>query len=244
MLAAPPAADAQPDDSAAFADVPTELARDKSYPIFQKQLSDHLYRTAALQLFACEASDQYSQPGEKQEDFRKRLQPILTPRRDAERKQAEDQFSKKIDALAGRMQVAEARASAQKWQFFSKLAGFLWVIVDNVLRMKGMGARGRARSPEVALRGVATEKGQQATAQASYDQLAKMKSDLEQQRDQALTDIDARYNAGTLAITPFELKPRKGDITVDHVSLIWLPYRINATGTAEPVYELASPPDP
>ena len=47
MLAAPPAADAQPDDSAAFADVPTELARDKSYPIFQKQLSDHLYRTAA-----------------------------------------------------------------------------------------------------------------------------------------------------------------------------------------------------
>ena len=110
--------------------------------------------------------------------------------------------------------------------------------------MKGMGARGRARSPEVALRGVATEKGQQATAQASYDQLAKMKSDLEQQRDQALTDIDARYNADTLAITPFELKPRKGDINVDHVSLLWLPYRVNATGTAEPVYELASPPDP
>ena len=244
MLAAPPAADAQPDDSAAFADVPTELARDKSYPIFQKQLADHLYRTAALQLFACEASDQYSQPGEKQEDFRKRLQPILTQRRDAERKQTEDQFSKKIDVLAGRMQVAEARASAQKWQFFSKLAGFLWVIVDNVLRMKGMGARGRARSPEVALRGVAAEKGQQATAQASYDQLAKMKSDLEQQRDQALTDINARYNADTLAITPFELKPRKGDISVDHVALIWLPYRTNATGTAEPVYELASTSDP
>jgi hypothetical protein len=240
VLSAPPAADAQPDDSGAFADVPTELAREKSYPIFQRQLSDHLYRTAALQLFACQASDQYSQPGEKREDFRTRLQPILAQRRDAVRKQTEDQFGKKLDAIAGRLQVAEARASAQKWQFFSKLAGFVWVIVDAVLRMKGMGGRGRARSPEVALRGVATEKGQQATAQASFDQLAKMKSDLEQERDKSLADIDARYNADTLAITPFELKPRKGDITVDHVSLLWLPFRINAAGSAEPVYELAA----
>jgi hypothetical protein len=238
VLPTPPSADAQPDDSGIFADVPAELARDKSYPIFQRQLSDHLYRTAALKLWACEASDQYSQPGEKQEDFRKRLQPTLAQCRDAERQQIQDQFGKKTDAIDGRLQVAAARASAQRWQFFSKIASFIWVVVDNVLRVKGMGGRGRARSPEVALRGMATEKGQQDTAQASYDQLAKMKADLESQRDKALADSDAKYNADNLALTPFELKPRKGDISVDHVTLLWLPYRVNAANTAEPVYDL------
>jgi hypothetical protein len=41
-----------------------------------------------------------------------------------------------------------------------------------------------------------------------------------------------------LAITPFEIKPQKGDVEADEVSLVWLPYRISPAGAVEPVYEI------
>ena len=44
--------DDEPDDRGQFADLPSELARDKSYPIFARQLKDHLYREESLKLLA------------------------------------------------------------------------------------------------------------------------------------------------------------------------------------------------
>jgi len=38
------------------------------------------------------------------------------------------------------------------------------------------------------------------------------------------------------------LKPRKSDIEVDRVSLVWLPYRLDMVGKVEPVYQLPLPP--
>ena len=75
--------------------LPTELARDKSYPIFQRQFSDHLYRVASLALWSCDPLEQFSKPGEKQEDFRARLASQASERRDAERaKVSRDVFAK------------------------------------------------------------------------------------------------------------------------------------------------------
>lgn len=33
------------------------------------------------------------------------------------------------------------------------------------------------------------------------------------------------------------LKPRKSDVEIDHVSLVWLPFRVDADGRAEAVYQ-------
>ena len=45
---APAATDNAPDSQAHFAELPSELAREKSYPIFLRQLKDHLYRESVL----------------------------------------------------------------------------------------------------------------------------------------------------------------------------------------------------
>jgi len=43
-----------------------------------------------------------------------------------------------------------------------------------------------------------------------------------------------------LKLNSREVKPRKSDIQVDRVSLVWLPYRVDDRGGAEPVYEIPS----
>ncbi|HEY2760307.1 MAG TPA: ATP-binding protein, partial [Pirellulales bacterium] len=237
IFAESPSTDPQPDDSAAFADLPAELAREKSYPIFQRQLSDHLYRTASLAIWTCELLEQYSKPDEAQADFRARLATQVSARREAERARVTSTYAPKLAAADADIAKQQAKASTEKWQFFAKLGSVAMVAVDAVLRAKGMGPRGRPRSASTAFSQAAKEHGEQAVVQVDLATALDNKQRLEQARDQALADVDAKYNSDTVPLARFELKPRKGDITVDQVVLLWLPFRVDGAGRAEAVYQ-------
>jgi hypothetical protein len=105
-----------------------------------------------------------------------------------------------------------------------------------VLRATGHGRRGRPRSAEVALRQAATERGQQTTAQLSYNHAMQEKQRLEQELQERLQALDAQFDANKFEIEPLPLSPRKGDVDVDEISLLWLPWRVDAAGRAEPAY--------
>src|SRR5262249_17145668 len=94
-----PATDAQPDNSGHFADLPSELARDKSYTIFGRQLKDHLYREASLKLLKCESVDGMSKPDESEADFRSRLTPNLASQLTAEKAKLEEKYAPKLAKL-------------------------------------------------------------------------------------------------------------------------------------------------
>jgi hypothetical protein len=96
----------------------------------------------------------------------------------------------------------------------------------------------------VAIRGVATERGQQVSAQASLDKLLDERKSLSEERDKALANLDAKFEPEALKLDDLVLKPRKTDIEIDRVSLAWLPFRVDARGTVAPVYKLpTSAPD-
>lgn len=243
------AVEGEPDAAAAFAALPSELAREKSYAIFARQLADHLYREATLKVLRCALLDATARPDESRDMFLERLEPLAAERRIAERAKAEDQFAKKLTDLEARIRKAEAGVSSQRWQFWSRVTGFLWIVVETVLRVTGYyGRRGRPRSPEVALRGMATERGQQVSAQASLDKLVDEQKSHAALRDRALAEIDVRFQSDKLPIDELVLKPRKADIETDRVSLAWLPYRVDAGGNVERVFltpdlsPLTSPP--
>jgi hypothetical protein len=238
-LTAPVDGDREPDRQAKFAELPAELSREKSYQVFRRQLAEHLYRTVSLQLWRCEHVDQVSRSSETEVEFRARLVPTLAQRRSVERQRLEQQFAARLNDLESRIQIAQSRVSTQKWQFWSRITGFVWVVVEAGLRFKGMGRRGRPRSAEVAMRSVASERGQQATAQAALDKLLAERQSLEQQRDQELARIEARFDPQRVSLDRIDLKPRKADIEVDSVSLVWLPWRIDPQGHGEPVYAVS-----
>jgi hypothetical protein len=45
-----------------------------------------------------------------------------------------------------------------------------------------------------------------------------------------------------MALNRLELKPRKADIEIDSVTLVWLPWQIDLQGHAQPLYESDSLP--
>jgi DNA primase len=232
-----------PDDTAAFAEFPSELQRERSYSAFRRQLEEHLYRKSELKILSCDLVGASSKSDESREAFCKRIEPLLATAKEAERAKLEQQFASKLAALDARIKSAEARVSSRRWQFFARLGTMLWVVADTVLSFLGKGLPGRRRSLDPAFRSVATERGQQAVAQASFDKLLEEKKSLEADRDKTLAGLDDKYAPGRVPLQEAVIKPRKSDTEIDGVSLVWLPYRVAADGSAQRVFQ-APTPDP
>jgi hypothetical protein len=226
----------QPDERGQFADLPSEMAREKSYSVFARHLKEHLYREESLQLWACSQFDETSRPEEKEEEFRIRLAPLLEAKRTAEREKLEKAHAAKLADAEDRIRRAQAKLSTQRWQFFARLGSMLWVVVDTIMSALGKGLPGRRRSLDPAFRSVATERGQQSNAQISMESALKDQQFLEEQHQEALKALEIRYSQANVPIESLELKPQKSDIEVDKVSLVWLPWRIDANGVAAPAY--------
>jgi len=229
-----------PDPTGVFAVLPGKLARKKSYAIFDRQLDEHLYREATLRLWRCERIDRVSKPGESKADFLKRIEPEVNRAYQGERAELEELFAKTFLKLDDRINKAKANVSTQKWQFFARLGSVMWVILDTVLTAFGKGLPGRRRSLDPAFRSAATERGQQARAQVSLETALDLKQRAKNDYQQKLHDLEAKYAMPNLKLNSREVKPRKSDIQVDRVSLVWLPYRVDDRGGAEPVYEIPS----
>jgi hypothetical protein len=234
------ATESAPDPGGEFAVLPAELSRAKSYAIFGRQLEEHLYRTATLKLWRCELVDCTSKPGESKVDFVKRLEPLAKAKQKADREQLAKEYDKKLAGIEDDIKKAKSNVSTQRWQFFARLGGVLWVMLDTVLTAFGKGLPGRRRSLDPAFRSVATERGQQVRAQVVLDRAQGQKQQIEKDYQQNLKELDAKYAPPSLRLELLEIKPRKSDIEIDRISLVWLPYRIDDRGAAEPVYEIPS----
>jgi hypothetical protein len=230
----------QPDDGGQFAELPSELAREKSYSIFARQLKDHLYREAGLKLFRCADLNETSKPDELEVDFRNRLTPKLPGLLATEKSKLEDEYRKGLDKANRELREAQAKVNSQRWKFLSRLGTILWIVIDNVMAAMGKNMPGRRRSLDPAIRNVATETGQGSSAKADLESALQAQQRQQQKYNEALKELEKRFSADGLSIETYELKPQKGDVETSEVSLVWLPYRVNAVGAAEPVYQSLS----
>jgi hypothetical protein len=232
---APFSTDESPDADAQFAELPAELAREKSYAVFARHLKDHLYREGSLQLFRCEALEAVSQPGESEADFRMRLAPLLPAKLQEKKLELEADFRAKLDRASKRVRDAQARVSQKKWRFWTRLGTTLWVIFDNVMAAFGRNLPGRRRSLDPAIRTMGTELSD-SDPQADLEAAQREKDQLQQQFDTKLKALEAGLTVAGLKLETVTFKPQKGDIDVDEVSLTWLPFRITPAGAAEPLW--------
>jgi hypothetical protein len=225
-----------PDDRGQFADLPTELAREKNYSIFKRHIEDHLYRTKSLPIWKCEALDEVSRPDESEQSFRARLHEPAASRHQAELKDVETKHAANLADVEADIQRYRAKVRTERWQFFARVGGLVWVAAETALRALGKGRRGRPRSAGAAFGYAASEHGQHASAQTYLKNALKAKERLMQQRQSQLNNLEMKYRTDNLQLESLELKPLKSDIDVDQILLAWLPWRIDGDGAAEPVY--------
>ena len=218
-----------PVEGAKFAELPAAAARAKSYPAWARALADHLYRTRTLALMSCPALEQTSKPGEGEGDFRARLSQLTREGRDRQVDELRKRYAPRLESLKERMRRAEQRVAREKSQFQQQTLQTAISVGATVLgalfgrKTVSAGTIGRATT---AARGVGRsvrEHEDVGSAQESVETLQQKMKDLDCELQEEIARAQDAFDPGNLALDSTELRPKKSDISVTKVTLIWMP---------------------
>jgi hypothetical protein len=202
----------------------------------KKELVDHLFQHERLVLWQCAEPSVRSNADETEEEFRGRAAHLATEQAAARQSEIKRSYAAKLQKAQEAVAKAEARAAAEKSQFWMRLFGMLGRVLE-VLLVNFSGRRSRKKLVTTTSAGAAMrERQQQSRAQ---DQLTQAQADLQnlEATQQAQLDaLQASLTPESLKLERLEIPPRKGDIDVDEVSLVWLPWWVDEKGQARPAY--------
>ena len=230
------------DDAAQFAALPSELAAPKKYDAFATDLKNAIYRTAGLSLFSCPSLKQSANPGETEGEFRARLVHQARESRDAQVAALREKYAGKLAAVEEKIrkqsQRLEKEKSQARGQMMATAISIGSTILNAVIGRKKLSAT-TINKASTAMRSATRTAEQQADVGAANETL----ESLVQKREQLNADcaaevaeIEKQAEPESLQLSELQVKPKKADIVVDRVSLIWLPYRVDAGGSATPAY--------
>jgi hypothetical protein len=223
VLAEPPQLASDPAAGATFAAIPGALGQKKTYATLARELDDWLYQTQRFTRYTCDELNLSSASDETETAFRTRAAPLLQ----AHRKQ---QAIEKRAAEAARLEKAVADAEAERgehrWWFLSLLgnaaARFAEIFLTGLL-----GRRSRKQLVTNTLWNQAMKSRRLAaqakkTIQESIAVLEKLKADEQAE----LARLDVPIPPAVVPLNKIDVPPRKADIDVDEVLLVWMPQSI------------------
>ncbi len=234
-----PELESQPEARAGFAELPGELSRPKTYASLTTALKDHLYRNQKLALWKCAALKQVSQPGESESDFRVRLSQRGRESRDAAVEKLRQKYAPKIASLQEQLRKAQARVEREQAQasqqtlstvlsMGSSILGAMFgrklISSTNVTRAAGsMRAAGRAMQ----------QRQDVSQASESVEAVQQRLADLDAQFKAETEKIQSGYDMDALALEEVSIQPKKADISISQVALVWEPWIVKGDGTME-----------
>jgi hypothetical protein len=222
--------------AASFADLPAGAQRAANFGQWGKDLAGWLYQNQKLQLYSCEALKQLSKPGESEGDFRGRLQLSIREQRDAQAAKLREKFAPRLATLQGQLQRARERAERERGQLsqqkFQTAISVGATILGAFLGRKAIsaGSIGRATTAARSASRIGRESADVDRANESAEQIEQRLADLNKECEAAIAALDTTLDAQGIELQPVSLAPRKTDIAVGKVLLLWTPWRSGADG--------------
>ena len=218
-----------PEEPARFGVLPSVAAQPKSYTAWKREYKDWLYRNRRLELFRSLLLKEYSQPGESERDFRVRLRQKAREERDEALEKLRTKYAKKIATLEDRVQRAEQRVSREAEQV--KQAKMQTAVsVGATLLSAMLGRKTATRSvlgrATTAARGVGRQSKEARDVERARDtlesQLQRLR-DLESEFELEMEEVREKYDPLTQELETAVVRPKKKDISVNLVALVWSP---------------------
>ena len=232
-----------PVPGATFVPPPPELIQPKKYGPFGTQFKDYIYQTHRLTIYRAVELKAVSQPSENQVEFRKRLTQELHEQRDLEIEQLRQKYAPKLAQHQEQLRKAQqklekekAQASQQSMQSVFTIGGSL---LGALFGRKTLSASNinRATTSARALGRVASERRDAAQAGETVEVIQERLMKLEAELHEAADKIRVTADPALLELEAVEIKPRKTDITLKRVALVWIPWFVDEQGHAQPAAE-------
>jgi hypothetical protein len=228
---------------AAFSGLPAPAMRASSYAQWGKALAAHLYESARAEVLVSDAFKTTSAPDESEGDFRTRLRLAARERRDAAVEELRRKYAPKVLALRERERRAQERVEREKAQLSHQKLQTAFTIGASVFgallgqRRMSVSNVNRAASAARSAGRIGRESGDVDRAGESLEAVQQQGADLQRQLEAETAALGSSLDAGTVALRKVQVSPRKSDIAVGEVALVWVPWRKGADGFPETAYE-------
>ncbi len=231
-----PAGDAQ------FAALPGPAMRAASYAIWGKALGSHLYEHARAQVWVADALKLTSQPDESEGDFRARLALKARESRDQAVEALRRKYAPKLTSLQDQLRRADERTAREKSQLSQQKLQTALSVGATVLgalfgrKTLSVGNIGRATTAARSAGRINRESADVTRAEGSHEVLAQRLATLQAEFDAESAKLGGTFDPAALSLSAVSVTPRKSDIAVGEVALVWAPWRAGADGFPAPAW--------
>jgi hypothetical protein len=231
--------DSEHAENATFSKLPPAAGVVKNYPKWSKELVAWIYGHQVLEVFESPSAGLTSTPGEKEAEFRVRLQQAAREQRDAALAKIRQKYASKITVLQDRLRRAEqavAREQEQKQQQTMSSVLSIGTSVVGALFGRKLLSKTNVASAASAARSmgrIGKESGDVARAQETVEAVTQQLADLEAQIKAETDAIAAKSDPMTENLQVCAIKPKKTNINVRLFTLAWVPY----TSDGQPAWQ-------
>ena len=193
-------------------------------------------------MWKCTALKLKSEAGESEGDFRVRCRQALRERRDLELEKIRKKYGSKVERLQERIRKAEQKVQTQQAQYDAAKKSTLLRIGETILgvlfgRKKiSAGTIGKAGTTARGVGRASKEKQDVAQAEADLKEYTADLKAMEEELEQAVEDVKDTWDEDGLTLDAAPVKPRKSDIAVDELALIWTPWISDPSGDVQPAF--------
>jgi hypothetical protein len=225
-----PELETSPAMGAQFAPLPAAMSKSRSYAAWETALKNHLFRNHTLAVFHCRALKASSSAGESERDFRIRLAQQAREKRDAAVEALREKYATKLAAAEEKIRRAQQRVDREKAQAsqstFQAMLSAGSSMVGAFLGKKRISAANVGRAATSA-RAAGRAMQQHGDVGLAAEDVAKHKHAYEELETKLQTEIN-KLHASTapdaLEIENIEVRPKKSEISVERVALVWQPW--------------------
>ena len=234
-----PDLESEPETEARHGDLAGAVSQKKSYSKWESALKDYLYRNRRLAIWTCPDLDATSQSDESESDFRIRLRHAAREQRDLLVEKMRAKYKSKFRTLDDQIRRAEQKLEREKTQKSQKaMSAGLSVLtsIAGALFGRKLGSVTNVSRAGTAIRsaGSARKEAEDVRhAEEALSVLVERHEALNAEVEEEVQLIQDRFDPDLMELNQEEVKPRKSDIKVERVVLVWLPYAVDTTGIAE-----------
>jgi hypothetical protein len=231
-----------PSLEAEFGSLPAPACKPENYKVWSRDFADFLYRTAQMDLYRSIEFKITSNPGESESDFRIRISQRAREKRDGTMEALRSKYGPKISVVEDRIRRAQQRVEKEKGDV--RQAGMQTAIsLGATLLGAFMGRKaisagtiGRASTTMRSGMRTAKERSDIAAASENLEVLQQQKADLEAEFNAEIQALEGSADPLKQTIETIAQRPKKTDITVRWIALVWLPHWKTPEGMIYPAY--------
>ncbi len=225
---------------AEFADLPSTAARAKSYASWSKDLVDFIFRHRTIDLLKSTQYGRFSTPDEGELEFRIRLQQLVREERDSEVEKLRQKYAPKIAVIEDRIRRAEQAMEREQTQASGAKMEAILGIGSTVLgalfgrKALSVGNVGRATSTARSASRAMRQASDVGRAEETIETHTQRRAELVTEFETAVELLKARSDPATESFDHVQIRPKKKDINIRLVALIWVPHWRGSTGESTP----------